>query len=998
MSELTRREAIAGAGALAAGAALAPYLRAAGAVAQSPAAFTLPLRRMPVIRRADIVMPMKLADIPLARGERTLMWTFGGSFPGPTIRRPAGATTRVRFKHRIPNADTFTIHNHGHHSRAVHDGQPMSELIRPGTSREYVYEHVEEGEPLRGAMRWYHDHSHGRTNRNSWMGLMGLFIIEHPVERELRLPRGRRELLLVLTTRTLDDNNQLVDPFSAAADPGADAVGTGNLMLVNGVTRPYFRVEPTSYRVRILNAASFTPYNLGFASGGPEVRQIGNESGLFPAPAKRERVLMGPAERCDLWIDFSKYAGQRVVLSSAPQESDAPLGSLAAPALAPEEKLLEFRVRARRRKFPAPRPLPAKLVPLPKWTAQLSTSPDRTFTFGQAVDPGGRTIWTINGAPYDPDQIAAQPQLGTTETWLLVNSSQQIALHPPARRGLEGRLAQRRHAGRRRGRPQGDLPPRSRRDPGGGRQVHRPRREVPHPLPHAQPRGPRDDDHVRDRRRRGRPRRTGLTRGLRGGRRRRARARPARHAHARRSRAGARHAGRPGQGSGPPGAGPGPTSAPGGQHLFRLPALTQGDQPMNRKRFLAGGAGLTAASLLPGRAVAPAAAAATASLGGLLPPERIGLQLYSVADQVSSIGFAKVLEELAQIGYKLVEFAGYEDSTGLTVQQLRKLLDDNGLKAIGSHVSPNGDESMKQILADAAVLGIPNVGISLPLPSQGPTAAGWKALSQEYNRYGEMAAKEGVGFYLHNHFHEWFPTPDDPTKRGEDVLLAETDPRYVFFEMDIYWAHVGQSQSGSILAFDPLMDYAIPHKDRYKLFHVKDGRKNSITQDYNDAFTNITDAGQGSIDFRTFFETLFATAPGEVERHHYLWERDNASDHPRGSMASARASFTYIRYGLTTESGGGGVARSVPAAVTGVAFKGRRLRVSIETDETVKARLNLRRGRRRLARRGGIELAPGKHVVTLRVPKGTGGGPSRLTVTFTAGGRSHHIRLPVTLP
>ena len=431
MSDLSRRQLITGAGALAAGAALAPLLRLPLPSAQAAeGGFSTALRTMPVLTKRKLKIGIRQADVPLLRGERTLMWTFGGTFPGPTIRRPAGSTTRVTFHHRIPEAGTLTIHNHGHHSAAIHDGQPMSQLIDPGARRTYVYKHVEEGEPLRGAMRWYHDHSHGRTNRNSWMGLVGLFIIDDEREASLRLPSGGRELLLVLTTRTLDGNNQLVDPFSAASDPGADAVGSGSLMLVNGSVRPFKYVEPTTYRLRILNAASFSPYNLGFADG-PRIVQVGNESGLFPAPAERERILMGPAERCDVIVDFSQFAGRQVRLGSTPQESSAPLGSLVAPAKAPEEELMEFRVRAKRKRFKGPRALPQQLRELPAWTSDLPSDPNRTFVFGQGSD-GGRTVWTINGDPYDPERVVARPELGSVETWLLVNMSQQshyIHLH-----------------------------------------------------------------------------------------------------------------------------------------------------------------------------------------------------------------------------------------------------------------------------------------------------------------------------------------------------------------------------------------------------------------------------------------------------------------------------------------------------------------------------------------------------------------------------------------
>lgn len=427
---LSRRQLLEGAGAVAAGAALAPLVRLPLPAAAATGKFTTRLRHMPTLTKSRLRIPIIQNDVSLVPGERTLMWTFGGTFPGPTIRRPSGTTTRVTFAHRIPEAGTLTLHNHGHHSAAVHDGQPMSELLAPGSDRTYVYEHVEDGAPLRGSMRWYHDHSHGRTNRNSWMGLLGLFIIEDPAEKALALPRGGREVLLVITSRTLDKDNQLIDPFTGNADPGADAVGSGSTLLVNGTGRPFEVVEPTSYRIRVLNAASFSPYNLGFTDG-PEVMQIGNESGLYPAPAKRERVLMGPAERCDLVVDFSKLAGQRVMLTSAPQADTAPLAGVIAPASAPDEEIVEFRVKPKRKRYKPARKLPAKLRELPDWTSKLSTSPDRTFVFGQAV-AGAGTIWTINGETYDDTRVVAKPELGSTETWMLANVSQQshyIHLH-----------------------------------------------------------------------------------------------------------------------------------------------------------------------------------------------------------------------------------------------------------------------------------------------------------------------------------------------------------------------------------------------------------------------------------------------------------------------------------------------------------------------------------------------------------------------------------------
>ena len=430
---------------------------------------------------------------------------------------------------------------------------------------------------------------------------------------------------------------------------------------------------------------------------------------------------------------------------------------------------------------------------------------------------------------------------------------------------------------------------------------------------------------------------------------------------------------------------------------------------LSRRGFFAGGAGLTAAAIGLPRGGAGEAEAATAAskqlVGGLFPPERIGLQLYSVADQIAERGFARTLEDLAKIGYRRVEFAGYSQGTTpqITLPQLRALLDDNGLEPIGSHVSPSDDESMKRIVEEARVLGIPNVGISLPLPSSGPTAQGWKELSAQYNRFGEIAAKEGIGFYLHNHFHEWLPCPDDLSLRGEDVLLQETDPRFVFFEMDVYWAYVGQWQSGQVLKFDPLHDYAIKHRDRYRLFHVKDGRKD-LLGGYTDALLNLTDVGQGSIDFQGFFDTLFAQSPDEVDKHWYIWERDTADQHPRGSMASARASYTYIRYGLTGPNAPAPAA-GAPASVVDVAAKrtptGRRfVRVIVEATDEVSVTTRARMGKRTLARKAHGKLRAGRHVLELRLPSRAPAGRARLEVTLTpaGGGKAQKVRVPVVVP
>lgn len=317
---------------------------------------------------------------------------------------------------------------------------------------------------------------------------------------------------------------------------------------------------------------------------------------------------------------------------------------------------------------------------------------------------------------------------------------------------------------------------------------------------------------------------------------------------------------------------------------------------LTRRSLIGAGAGAAAATVLgtraPKAAGATAAEASTDAFVGpaVLPPARIGLQLYSIRDQVSSLGFAQVFETLAAIGYKAIEFAGYtQGSVGpITPAQIRQLMDANGLIGVGSHVSIS-NTNIQQVLDAAQTLGLSYVGLA-SASSQTNTVAGWQQTAANFNSWGAAASARGIKFYWHNHQTEFGFTVDEPTTRIYDILLDETDPALVFMEMDIYWAYVGQYLYGRapFPAFEPL-DYVTANQARYPLFHVKEGKRNQASPNGYD----MEDVGQGHIDFESFFCAL-----ADRNSHWYLWERDNANIHPFGSMASAERSWLYMRYGL----------------------------------------------------------------------------------------------------
>ena len=401
--------------------------------------YSTPLPIPEVLTGADLTIPMREAEVAILPGRKTQMWTYGASFPGPTIRRPAGATTRVRFEHRLPQqAGELTVHLHGGHNRCTEDGQPggltdaqpqslycdissglpaaqsgNDLLITPGGDRTYTYEQIEEGAPERSAFQWYHDHRLDRTARNVWRGLAGMWIVDDDFDASLPLPRGERDIALMLADRSFDAYNQLADPFAAERRPPNDGV-TGRHVLVNGAALPHHRVRPQRYRLRVLNASHFRAYELRLSGGLPMI-QIATDAGLMPRPVRRSRVLLGPGERVELVVDFAAARGEHVHLLSG-RRAHGPKGLGSATYAGP---LMQFRVGTKREADRSA--VPPQLRPLPAWVAEAPATPSHMWRF--TVSGGFRPRWLVNGRSFDPTYADATARLGETVTWELRNQT-----------------------------------------------------------------------------------------------------------------------------------------------------------------------------------------------------------------------------------------------------------------------------------------------------------------------------------------------------------------------------------------------------------------------------------------------------------------------------------------------------------------------------------------------------------------------------------------------
>jgi spore coat protein A len=285
------------------------------------------------------------------------------------------------------------VHLHGGRTPADSDGYP-EHWITPGQSALSFYPNNQDA-----AMLWYHDHAMGINRLNIFAGLLGTFIIHDDTEAAFNLPAGQYEIPLVLYDRMFDRGGQLYYPV--AANPASPWISEffGDVMLVNGKIFPYLEVEPRKYRFRILNGANARFFRLTLGNDQP-FHQIGTDLGLLPAPIELKDLLLAPAERADIVIDFSGRSGEAIALKNEPFD------------------LMQFRVRRGRTQDTST--LPTRLRPVVKIPESQSVR-TRMLTLIQRTDLVGNAMtMLLNGSRWSAP-ITEKPILNSIEIWSLIN-------------------------------------------------------------------------------------------------------------------------------------------------------------------------------------------------------------------------------------------------------------------------------------------------------------------------------------------------------------------------------------------------------------------------------------------------------------------------------------------------------------------------------------------------------------------------------------------------
>jgi spore coat protein A len=329
------------------------------------------------------------------------------------------------------------VHLHGAKTMPNSDGYPeawfTNGFAQTGPFFEtkiYHYSNEQQATQL-----WYHDHALGITRLNNYSGLGGgQYLIRDSHEDSLGLPSGEFEVPLVIQDRFLNPDGSLLYPVldnGGDPDPRVPPIWIpeffGDTVLVNGKVWPFLEVEPRRYRFRVLNGSNSRFYHMtlvdAFPSGAPTGNpglnfiQIGTDGGLLPAPVTLTDILMAPAERRDIILDFTGQQGRNFLLTND-AKAPYPDGDDIIPA-----EILLIKVNQRLSSRDTSR-VPAVLnsVPVIKPNTAVKVR-DLVLAELDSADPfANPIIGTINDSHWD-DPVTETPKQGTVELWRIINTT-----------------------------------------------------------------------------------------------------------------------------------------------------------------------------------------------------------------------------------------------------------------------------------------------------------------------------------------------------------------------------------------------------------------------------------------------------------------------------------------------------------------------------------------------------------------------------------------------
>lgn len=256
----------------------------------------------------------------------------------------------------------------------------------------------------------------------------------------------------------------------------------------------------------------------------------------------------------------------------------------------------------------------------------------------------------------------------------------------------------------------------------------------------------------------------------------------------------------------------------------------------NRKDFLKTSAAITAGFTIAGLPLLSTA------LNGPAKTKRYGMQLYTVRNDISK-NLAGTLQYVAKAGYSQIELFGFDGKKffGKTAKEFKAMFKANSLTAPSGHYYlpsffyEGKDDVWKSAIEAANIMG--NEYMVIPyLDDKHRSTEDFKKLVDVIGKAAELTKAAGMKLSYHNHDFEFGKMDDGKTYY--EFLLTQTDPKMVYFEMDLYWV---------VYAGHNPIDWFKKYPGRFTMWHVKDMTTNKKGE------KESTQVGDGTIDFSSFF-------------------------------------------------------------------------------------------------------------------------------------------------
>ncbi len=384
--------------------------------------------KIPPLETGRIENGVKIYDLEIQNGEteffegiKTKSRGVNGSLLGPTLRMNNGDIVRLNVKNSI--GETTTMHWHGLHLPAKYDGGPH-QPIKSGETWSPQFEIMQ-----KAANFWYHPHLMGKTADHVWQGIAGMIIVDDEESKALPLPSeyGIDDIPVILQDRRFGRDGSM-EYRPTRHDIMAGMIG--DIALTNGTLSAYFEASTNLIRLRLLNGANASIYNLGF-SDSRNFMQISTDGSMLEKPFETNSLILSPGERAEIIVDVSD--GKTITLENKIDVNSGSMGggmmgggSMMGGNL--DFKFLEIRPASKLKQLTA---IPNQLTKI-DWIDEKQAANTRPFVMSMQMGPmmmlGIGKSHTINSKSMKMDRIDEIVKLDTTEIWEISNSS--MFAHP----------------------------------------------------------------------------------------------------------------------------------------------------------------------------------------------------------------------------------------------------------------------------------------------------------------------------------------------------------------------------------------------------------------------------------------------------------------------------------------------------------------------------------------------------------------------------------------